>query len=104
MKITKMPIKDPNSYDWLYQLMAAAVGSVAKIAFDILSGKSFTLRIIICQVIVAMYAGQLMAWIATSRHWIDEEKYCAISIASWLGAEMIKSIAERYRNKAGGDQ
>lgn len=96
-----MPLRDPNNYDWLYQLMAAAVGSIAKIAFDILSGKSFTLRVIICQVIVALYAGQLMAWIATSKQWIDEEKYCAISIASWLGAEMIKNIADRFKDKTG---
>ncbi|MFQ1017474.1 hypothetical protein GYW75_02140 [Gilliamella sp. ESL0232] len=98
-----MPIKDPNNYDWLYQLIAAVVGSIAKIAFDILSGKSFTLKVVICQVIVALYAGQLMAWIATSRHWIDEEKYCAISIASWLGAEMIKNIADRFKDKTGGN-
>lgn len=98
-----MPIKDPNNYDWLYQLITAVVGSIAKIAFDILSGKSFTLKVVICQVIVALYAGQLMAWIATSRHWIDEEKYCAISIASWLGAEMIKNIADRFKDKSGGN-
>lgn len=103
MKIKNMPLRDPNNYDWLYQLVAAAIGSIAKIAFDILSGKSFTLRVVICQVIVAMYAGQLMAWIATSRHWIDEEKYCAISIASWLGAEMIKNIADRFKDKVGKD-
>lgn len=103
MKIKPMQNNDPSSWIyWLITLGMAALGSIAKTAFDIINGKSVGLKIAICQLIVSMFAGALTILLSIALQFGSEFTGCMAGSAGWLGAEMIKVIADRMKKNAGG--
>lgn len=102
MKIKRMQNNDPTSWlYWLITLGMAALGSIAKTAFDIINGKSVGIKIAVCQLIVSMFAGALTILLSIALQFSAEFTGCMAGSAGWLGAEMIKVIAERMKRSAG---
>lgn len=103
MKKRIMQNNDPNTWPyWLITLGMTAMGAIAKVAFDILSGKSVGFKIAVCQLIVSMFAGSLTILLSIALHFSAELTGCMAGSAGWLGAEMIKVIADRMKKNAGG--
>jgi hypothetical protein len=98
-----MQNNDPNNWVyWLVTLGMAAFGSIAKISFDIINGKSIGLKLAFCQFIISMFAGALTILLSIALNFSPELTGCMSGSAGWLGAEMIKVIAERMKKNAGG--
>ncbi|UPQ70551.1 phage holin family protein [Kluyvera ascorbata] len=101
----RMPWKnEPGVISMLIALGMTLLGAVASYAYRVLSGDKFSWRTLCLQIIVAMFAGLLMALIASYYGWPVELTGCSCGLSGWAGQEFIKALDRRFLSKVSGEE
>ena len=77
-------------------------GAVASYAYRVLNGEEFSWVTLTLQVIVSVFAGMLMVFIAVHYRWPTEIIGGACGMAGWCGASFIKALEQRLTSRITG--
>lgn len=87
---------EPGVISMLIALGMTLLGAVASYAYRVLSGDAFSWRTLCLQIIVSMFAGLLMALIASYYSWPVELTGCFCGLSGWAGQAFIKALEKRF--------
>lgn len=97
-----MPIKQPDDFDWmttLILLLIAAVGSAAKMSYEIMRGEALSFALFLCQITISLFSGGMAVLIASHFNATFEIAGCAAGVAGWMGGEFVRAIAVRIKRR-----
>lgn len=100
-----MPIKDPDNVNWAvvaYLLVTTLLGSLASYAYRLINGDHFQLWSLLAQMLVSVFAGALIFFIASYFNLEFEIAGGLSGLAGWSGATLIKALEDRMVRKASG--
>lgn len=93
---------DPfSAFLWILGLGMSFLGALAKVAYDTINNKQSSFKIVICKLVVSMFAGSLAILLSSILDFTPELSGCMTGTAGWLGAEFIGSVAENMKNRIG---
>ena len=101
-----MPIHRPDNTDYVaiaITLLFCIFGAIAKVSYDILTGKTFTFSALFLQLIVSLFAGSITVLIASHFNWSAEAAGGLAGMAGWTGATLIQTLEARLIKRAKGD-
>lgn len=98
-----MPWKsETNIWSLAIALCTTLLGALASYAYRVLSGEIFSWVTLGLQIIVSVFAGVMMVFVAVHYEWPTELLGGACGMAGWSGASLVKAVERRILARLGG--
>lgn len=84
---------------FIIAILMTVLGGLASYAYKLLSGVSFSLRTLVLQLLVSLFAGSIMMLLGSHYGLTQEILGSACGIAGWSGATLISALEKRMYDK-----
>lgn len=103
MPMQPIQIPDDTGLGWLIILSLTILGTLARIAYNWMTGHTFTLFFALAQAFISIFASALTLMITTRLEWKVFGVSTACGLAAWLGIKILdffeKRLIERLQGK-----